>query len=296
MADYNDLIGGDPTAPDPTTPTPTPSTPTLQLIPNMGGAQYDPATGDVYDQNGNKVPGHYDAGSNTLTDPTGKTYVIGANPNYDPKAPVNPTNPTVNTPFRATTTETPTPTPTGTAPPPPPPSGLPSPFTSTFTAPNQIPYPTAPTFAPPTWTTPPAFSAPTLAEAQQTPGYQFALTQGLGAISNSQAAQGLWASGATGKAMQDYAQNYANQFYGDVYNRAMGQYLTNVQTQYATPYEEQLKSAEDLYQGQLGIYNTQMGNTLARNQYNWEDAYNKWLADFNQKYNTAQFMRDTAAM
>src|SRR5438094_4171804 len=49
-----------------------PTGPNLLPIPNMPGGYYDPATGDLY-SNGQKVGGHYDAGSNTLTDPNGKT-------------------------------------------------------------------------------------------------------------------------------------------------------------------------------------------------------------------------------
>jgi len=74
------------------------------------------------------------------------------------------------------------------------------------------------------------FTAPTLEQAQATPGYQFALQQGLGAIQSSAAARGTALNTGTMKDLAGYATGAANQTYGDVYNRAMNQYLTNQNT------------------------------------------------------------------
>lgn len=57
---------------------------------------------------------------------------------------------------------------------------------------------------------------------QQDPGYQFRMDQGLKGIQGSAAARGLNQSGATLKALNDYAQNTASQEYGNVYNREAG--------------------------------------------------------------------------
>ncbi|WP_104655092.1 hypothetical protein [Ralstonia insidiosa] len=71
------------------------------------------------------------------------------------------------------------------------------------------------------------FTAPTLAEAQQTPGYQFTLQNGLKAIQNSASANGLGASGAALKGAANYATGLANSTYGDVFNRNLTTFNTN---------------------------------------------------------------------
>lgn len=51
------------------------------------------------------------------------------------------------------------------------------------------------------------------------PSYQFRLNEGLGAVQQSAAAQGGLLSGATLKALNNYAQDYASQEYHNAYNR-----------------------------------------------------------------------------
>lgn len=88
------------------------------------------------------------------------------------------------------------------------------------------------------------FQAPTLQEAQNTPGYQFTLQQGENALQNSAAARGDLLSGNTMKALTDYGQNLANTTYNDVYNRALNSYQTN---------------AGNFYQNQANQYGRLMG-------------------------------------
>jgi hypothetical protein len=71
------------------------------------------------------------------------------------------------------------------------------------------------------------FSAPTAEQAQNTPGFQFAMQQGLNAIQNSAAARGTLLTGGTLKGLENYAVGTGLQSYGDIYNRAMGEYLLN---------------------------------------------------------------------
>lgn len=71
------------------------------------------------------------------------------------------------------------------------------------------------------------FQAPTGATEQNDPGYQFRLQQGQQALDNSAAAKGSLLSGNTLEAQQQYGQNYASNEYGNVYNRAFGQYQQN---------------------------------------------------------------------
>jgi hypothetical protein len=75
-------------------------------------------------------------------------------------------------------------------------------------------------FAP--WTE--KFQAPTAATEENDPGYKFRLQQGLGALQNSAAASGGLLTGNTGEALTNYAQDYASNEYGNVYNRALQQY------------------------------------------------------------------------
>ena len=71
------------------------------------------------------------------------------------------------------------------------------------------------------------FTAPTLAQAQQTPGYQFTLQQGEQAINNSAAAKGGLLSGATLKDLLSYGQGLASTTYQQDYNNALQTFNTN---------------------------------------------------------------------
>jgi hypothetical protein len=74
------------------------------------------------------------------------------------------------------------------------------------------------------------FQAPTLAQAQATPGYQFQLQQGTQAIDENAAANGTLMTGNTGTALQNYGQNLAQGAYQQTYNNALNSYMTNYQT------------------------------------------------------------------
>lgn len=75
-------------------------------------------------------------------------------------------------------------------------------------------------FAP--WTE--QFQAPTGATEQNDPGYQFRLMQGLKALDAGAAARGTLLSGAGIKPYERFAQDYASNEYGNVYNRALNEY------------------------------------------------------------------------
>src|SRR5665213_2192780 len=63
---------------------------------------------------------------------------------------------------------------------------------------------------------------------QQTPGYQFNLTQGLKATQNSAAARGLGVSGAAMKGAASYASGLANSTYGTYVNQLLSQEQTQI--------------------------------------------------------------------
>lgn len=64
-----------------------------------------------------------------------------------------------------------------------------------------------------------SFKAPTLAEAQAEPGFEFALNQGLKAMEHSKAYAGTYRTGGTIKGLNDYARSAANQNYTNVFER-----------------------------------------------------------------------------
>jgi len=64
---------------------------------------------------------------------------------------------------------------------------------------------------------------PTQAQLEQTPGYQFALSQGMQATQNGQAAQGLGNSGAAMKGAEQYAQGLASTTYQQQFQNYLGQ-------------------------------------------------------------------------
>ena len=72
------------------------------------------------------------------------------------------------------------------------------------------------------------FQAPTLAQAEQTPGYQFNLQTGTQAINENAAATGNLMSGNTGTALQKYGQGLATNTYQQAYQNALNQYTTNL--------------------------------------------------------------------
>jgi hypothetical protein len=74
------------------------------------------------------------------------------------------------------------------------------------------------------------FNAPTAAQAEATPGFQFTLQQGQNAIQNSAAAQGNLLSGGTEAALDQYSQGLASTNYQQAFNNALTQYGTAYNT------------------------------------------------------------------
>lgn len=71
------------------------------------------------------------------------------------------------------------------------------------------------------------FQAPTDVTEKNDPGYQFRLAEGQKALERSAAAKGGLLTGGTAADEGKYAQDYASNEYGNVYNRALGQYQQN---------------------------------------------------------------------
>ncbi len=77
----------------------------------------------------------------------------------------------------------------------------------------------------------PSFTAPSLEQARQTPGYMFTQQQGMDAIQRSQAARGTLNSGGTLKALESFGSGLADSTYNDVFNRSLATYNTQMQRQ-----------------------------------------------------------------
>lgn len=72
------------------------------------------------------------------------------------------------------------------------------------------------------WTTP--FTPPDNLTEQNDPGFQARMKMGTDAIQRSAASRGTLLTGGLLKGLDRYAQDYASNEYGNVYNRALGQY------------------------------------------------------------------------
>ena len=118
----------------------------------------------------------------------------------------------------------------------------------------------------------PAFQAPTLAQAQQQPGFQFGLQQGEDALTRSAAARGSALDTGTLKDLQNYAQDYANQAYGNLYNQDLNTYATNranalgnFQQSYQQ-YLNGLNAAQQAYGLNAGVQNQLFGQAFDQSQ------------------------------
>lgn len=102
--------------------------------------------------------------------------------------------------------------------------------------------------------------APTLAQLQQTPGYQFVLDQGQKAVTNSFAAQGLGSSGAALKGAANYAEGLA----GTTFQQQFQNYLAQNQQIYnMISGQGNLGENAAAQTGALGTQNTLAANNFA---------------------------------
>lgn len=109
------------------------------------------------------------------------------------------------------------------------------------------------------------FQPPTLAQAEQQPGYQFELQQGEGALQNLFAAKGAAGGGNEGEALTNYAENAAQTDYQQVYNNAFQQYLQ----QYGEHQTQLNRLAAGAGIGQTAATTTgQLGQAAAANEGN----------------------------
>lgn len=135
-----------------------------------------------------------------------------------------------------------------------------------------------PQFNAPVWNAPAPFSykdftAPTLEEAQNAPGYQFGLQQGQQALSNSQAAQGVYRTGGSLKDLFNYTNQAATQNYGNVFNQDAQVYTTNrnnAAQNYMTNYTGSKDAFDRTYQSALDTFRPQEAYALGDFARQWD--------------------------
>lgn len=156
----------------------------------------------------------------------------------------------------------------------------------TFTAPDFTPaqpLPAPPAFDYAPWTPPSNFTAPTLAEAQAQPGYQFGLQQGQDALQNAAAARGTLRGGGTLKDLFNYTNAAAEQNYGNVFNQNLTTYGTNLAKDY-NAYTTNLGAAQDAYKTNWGVTKDVYTLGNAANQQNYMNAFQNAAAQFNPQF------------
>ncbi len=152
------------------------------------------------------------------------------------------------------------------------------------------------------------FTAPTLEEAQNQPGYKFGLQQGQQALENSAAARGTLRGGGTLKDLFGYTNAAAEQNYGNVFNQDLTTFNTNEGNRFGAwaantgqgkiAYDTNWGTAKDVnasgnaanqqnytnaYQNAAGVFNPQ----FQASQLTFADSYNRWLAKLNSLTNIA---------
>lgn len=281
---------------------------------------------DVDVQNGGELddwgrpPGHPDYGNPPNERPGfGVPDWSWGDPGYDPNNP--PPDAMPYSPSFGRAPEDPPP-PTEGMPPPPPPAPGPSSNTSggggdfsgspsfdwpTFTAPplptiapfasSQAPYQYSP-FAEPEPFSFEGFSAPSLEQAQNEPGYEFARREGIRGLENAYSARGTGRTGGTIKDFINWGNKFAEQNYGNVYNRAANTYginRGNAFDNFTTNRNNQFQTHQTNELGKVGAWNTNFGadkDTFDRNTGLQFDLYDRnfqgKLAEFNPKFRASE--------
>lgn len=133
-----------------------------------------------------------------------------------------------------------------------------------------------PEFDAPDYTPIDPFSAPSLADAQNEPGYAFAMDQGRKALENSAAARGILRTGGTLKDLFSWGNQFGEQNYANVYNRAANTWgMRN--KQHLDTYDTQYRGAKDEFGGRFDAA-----------KLTFEDLYRRWrdILDANTRIAT----------
>lgn len=180
----------------------------------------------------------------------------------------------------------PDPDPTTPAPAPPPPAPPPPNIGGGALAPFSEPAPVFPTY--PAFQRRPdfqatTFTAPTLQQAMDQPGYKFRVQQGQDSLQNWAAARGTLNDSGSAKALIDYGQNAAEQGYAGVYAQDMGTWQANEADRY------------NAYSANEGVDERAYGmNRQTQSIDPWTAAYNAWAQRGNFYLNNQGTVANTA--
>ncbi len=137
---------------------------------------------------------------------------------------------------------------------------------------------------------PAAFTGLSKDEFQNTPGYQWDLSEGMKALERSSAAKGTLLTTGTLKALQGYATGLADQTYGEAYNRAQGTQAQNF-NQALAGYGTNQNTNQANVGNKLNAFNANLAGTQA-NFGNALGTFNANLSgnaqNFGQALSTAQ--------
>jgi hypothetical protein len=129
------------------------------------------------------------------------------------------------------------------------------------------------------------YQPPSLSQVQNDPsyaGFQFARDQGIDAINSSHAAKGDLFTGGTMKELNNYAQNAANQYYGDVVNRDLSVGSYNREGQYGA-YDRGVDASVLQDKALRDDRNFALGERITDREY--ESGERRWGQEFEQRAN-----------
>lgn len=158
--------------------------------------------------------------------------------------------------------------------------------------------PGAPTFTPPTYTPPPAFSyadfvAPDPQELQNDPNFKYTLKTEQDAINRSAAARGVLNTGGTINDLLVNANDVTSQGYQNLWTRKMGEYAanrgnavdaynTNYKTQYVDPYTFADTAAQDMWNA--NSHNFDQGQFYTQHNIDQNQATATHNTDLNRQF------------
>lgn len=151
--------------------------------------------------------------------------------------------------------------------------------------PAGIPYiPPTPQFQRPTFTgadAPPEWQAPSVEQALNEPGYKFQKQQGESGIQNWAGAKGTLYDSSTANALSDYNQNAARSDYANVWQRDFSAYGAKRQNWADTILQPTIANYGANVGATMQGYGTQAAAGQRATEFNYANAFQKWLADQN---------------
>ena len=138
-----------------------------------------------------------------------------------------------------------------------------------------------------------------VADFQADPGYQFRMAEGTKALERSAAARGGLLSGATGKALTRFGQDYGSQEYGNAYGRFNADRdrrfnrLASIAGVGQTATTQTAQLGANTASNVAGNFNA-AGNARAANAVNTGNAVNNAIGSLGQFYLQNKFLTNTA--